>query len=615
MSQIDYTEGDAHLRQIWDVRGPTFVKEDWRPGERFRAQIALPAAKYNSLEKMLFNVALFTPFAAKCADFFNERLTEGANTDWDRKTTRGEVVQFWGYLVALALNPSVPVADAWATKEEPGDLFTPLRMGRHGMHKNRFRRLEALQAQMFSKDEDELDENDPWRYCRSPLRAFDERRAALINPSWLMTLDEAMAAWTGVEGVEAGKGANFKPIPFLSVVERKPEPLGGEIKVAADGNSSCFLKLEIQEGALAHSELEYYNEYGHTAATSLRLLKPWFKGPRRPDEPWFKGPEQPTRSCYGDSWFMGVNQMEAVYWESGKVMHFFGDVKTNTSRFPTQELRAAVGPNSGDWATFTTQVHLPDFTCMEAMAVGHRRGPEVHTYLSSQGVTTAGTPQKHKDDFLDAETRHSVPRKCPAVLNDATLAQPKIDRGNRRRQYDLAMEKRFRTEAFPFRLFTTILGICVTDCYYLDMYHNKTTFGWREAVQRMAWAMIYNKLDKIDAGDVEPTDLFVRATSEADGRSAFTPSPSQSAVSCAHIPVPLHCIPGYNGGAQQKCVVCVANGVTACLKTTYACVLCSTKDFVVALHPPSFTLGKSTGYTCHIAHRRNPTKHPGARPR
>jgi len=33
-----------------------------------------------------------------------------------------------------------------------------------------------------------------------------------------MTLDEAMAAWTGVEGVEAGKGANFKPIPFLSVV-------------------------------------------------------------------------------------------------------------------------------------------------------------------------------------------------------------------------------------------------------------------------------------------------------------------------------------------------------------------------------------------------------------
>ena len=51
MSQIEYTEGSASLVQIWDVRGPTFVKEDWQPGERFRAQIVLPAAKYNSLEK------------------------------------------------------------------------------------------------------------------------------------------------------------------------------------------------------------------------------------------------------------------------------------------------------------------------------------------------------------------------------------------------------------------------------------------------------------------------------------------------------------------------------------------------------------------------------------
>ena len=50
------------------------------------------------------------------------------------------------------------------------------------------------------------------------------------------------------------------------------------------------------------------------------------------------------------------------------------------------------------------------------MAVAHRRGPEVHTYLSPHGVTTQGAPQKHKDDFLDADTGHAVPRKCPAVL-------------------------------------------------------------------------------------------------------------------------------------------------------------------------------------------------------
>jgi len=114
-------------------------------------------------------VALFTLFAKDCSDFFNDRLKEDGRGDWDRKTTRGEVVQMWGYLVALALNPSVPVDEAFATKSQPGDLYTPLSMGRHGMHKNRLRRFEGLQAKMFTRDEDELDENDPWRYCRAPV--------------------------------------------------------------------------------------------------------------------------------------------------------------------------------------------------------------------------------------------------------------------------------------------------------------------------------------------------------------------------------------------------------------------------------------------------------------
>jgi hypothetical protein len=60
---VDYEEGGESLVQIWDVRGPTFVKEDWRPGDRFGAKIALAPGKYNTLEKMLFNVGLITPFA------------------------------------------------------------------------------------------------------------------------------------------------------------------------------------------------------------------------------------------------------------------------------------------------------------------------------------------------------------------------------------------------------------------------------------------------------------------------------------------------------------------------------------------------------------------------
>ena len=60
---MEYEEGGEKLVQIWDVRGPTFIKEDWRPGDHFGAKIALSPSKYNTLEKMLFNVGLITPFA------------------------------------------------------------------------------------------------------------------------------------------------------------------------------------------------------------------------------------------------------------------------------------------------------------------------------------------------------------------------------------------------------------------------------------------------------------------------------------------------------------------------------------------------------------------------
>ena len=102
---------------MWDVRGPQFVREDWRPGERFRATINLPESKWNTLEKMLLNVGLFTPFAAECEAWFNERLDDQSTDEWNRKTTRGEIVRFWGAEVASALNPSVPVNQAWRSAE------------------------------------------------------------------------------------------------------------------------------------------------------------------------------------------------------------------------------------------------------------------------------------------------------------------------------------------------------------------------------------------------------------------------------------------------------------------------------------------------------------------
>ena len=104
-SQIDYVDlGGAKLVQIWDVRGPQFVREDWRAEERFRATIRnVSESKRDTLEGMLFNVALITPFAEQCALWFNERLEATGKKDWNRPTTKGEVLKSWGYYVALVL--------------------------------------------------------------------------------------------------------------------------------------------------------------------------------------------------------------------------------------------------------------------------------------------------------------------------------------------------------------------------------------------------------------------------------------------------------------------------------------------------------------------------------
>ena len=61
-------------------------------------------------------------------------------------------------------------------------------------------------------------------------------------------------------------------------------------------------------------------------------------------------------------------------------------MKTHTARYPTAELMARVGPNSGDWAVMTTTVAGGH----KIFAVGHRRGGTVHTYISSHGLTLAG---------------------------------------------------------------------------------------------------------------------------------------------------------------------------------------------------------------------------------
>lgn len=192
--------------------------------------------------------------------------------------------------------------------------------------------------------------------------------------------------------------------------------------------------------------------------------------------------------------------------------------------------------------------------------VAHRRGPEVHTYIFACGTTTMGKPQKHKDDDIDADTGYLIARKCPKVLNDYTIAQPKIDRSNKKRQHYLAMEKRFPTHSFPFRVLTVLLGVIITDAFYLHQYlHQRDTVEWRAALRRMFFALMHNKVDEINFGSADASDLYdANWTLETQKKNKGLANPARGSKQSTfeqingHLIVPFSVVPSLVSSTEKQ---------------------------------------------------------------
>ena len=122
---------------------------------------------------------------------------------------------------------------------------------------------------------------------------------------------------------------------------------------------------------------------------------------------------------------------------------------------------------------------------------------QIHTYLATHGNTKRGRDQAHKDDTGD-DGHVNPPRKCPRILNDWTQAQPHIDKSNRWRQRILAIEERFPTTSFPFRLMTTIIGgMSIVSAFTMFCYHvNPDEYDFRSFVETVAYDAMTNTYDR-----------------------------------------------------------------------------------------------------------------------
>ena len=358
---IKYLDGIIEKFQVWTVQpDPECISIDARKEPRTKPKLARRREDIDTPFKAWYNAAASHEMFDDMETFFNQRLD--GRTHPTRKTSRGEVVRFCCYMGGLACNPGVPLTQMWKVVKGAKDIFEPTAMGKYGIGVKRFKTLKQLAGQLYPLNEVGLDPSNHWRYCDMPVIKYNKHMLAVFEPGWNVGPDESMSAYTGHEGDKP------EDIPHAMFVERKPEPLGAELEDCADAQCGCIFGIEINEGATEMAKKLYVNEYGATAACSLRLSK---------------NLHNTNRAWGGDSWFIGVHEVE-VGLSFG--LYFYGDVKTHTARYPTEELISRVGPNSGDWAVMTTTVAGGH----NIFAVGHRRGGTVHTYLSSHGLTLTG---------------------------------------------------------------------------------------------------------------------------------------------------------------------------------------------------------------------------------
>lgn len=270
---------------------------------------------------------------------------------------------------------------------------------------------------------------------------------------------------------------------------------------------------------------------------------------------------------------------------------------SNSSGYPIKYIQENCGHSPGDWITLKTL----NEDGREIYAVGHRRGPAVHTFIAAHGTTLPGQPQAHKEDVSEFGVGVMLPRKCPRVLNEYTEAQPAIDVHNRYRQDILAIEEAHRTSAFPLRFLTFLFGLQFVNTYLACKHFYGDTRGCIPFLTELAYDLLTNDFDK--AGGSPSGGSGGSGASSSSGSTAPSPHPMETAQDAATARPHRICSMrgvGWQGSQQLACVVCKA-------KTTTCCMDCSTSSAVVPICKPVHQWNGAQRMTnCLSVHAANP---------
>ena len=282
--------------------------------------------------------------------------------------------------------------------------------------------------------------------------------------------------------------------PNISFIARKPEPLGTEFKVANDGVCGMLLWIETQEGKSRMSKKDFYRELGATSSCVMRGVKCGEKFELAVDQHDDTTPTK-TDLWLGDSWFGSVKACANVA-KAGH--HCCLMIKNGHSRSPKKFLDNKMKEMpGGTWIVLKGRAEKEG---VDLVSLGYKYNKKkVLTFVYSKGAgsSAAGKPYEARfpDKYGNVCIRH-VAR--PQVVSTYFEFSNQTDLHNQSRQFDLALEKRWVTQDGFFRLFITMLGMTVVDCWKVMKSKQKLKKGilcwslrivwlWSSAGRRKNW--------------------------------------------------------------------------------------------------------------------------------
>mmetsp|Transcript_36254 Transcript_36254/g.88209 ORF Transcript_36254/g.88209 Transcript_36254/m.88209 type:complete len:359 (+) Transcript_36254:480-1556(+) len=176
--------------QVWRLRDPKYVKEDRRTEPRTKPFLNKGDLSLTSIADMF---VYLTP-----DDWWDIQLRHTnpkllGSDAINAKLTVGELKRWWGYALALSLNPGVPLERAWSLTPSPCSILPPMNMGRHGMSMNRWKKIRAVIS--FGPSDELALRADNWAFVRPLVDSFNQCRVEKFSPGWLIGVDELMSAW------------------------------------------------------------------------------------------------------------------------------------------------------------------------------------------------------------------------------------------------------------------------------------------------------------------------------------------------------------------------------------------------------------------------------------